>query len=677
MRKLTITLCLFLLGLAAVQAQEKVSRNDLQQLSTTAKYEVQGADVVTEHAATPYQLSNPKGSYIGTSFWPMQTNASWHNRLIANANGTLSVVWPTSGSDNASRGTGYNSYSNGAWTGTSSARIETTRAGWGLIAPLGNGGEIVVSHNGTTGLLINKRAEAGQGAWQQSVLLGPTITRPSTGTSSTALLWPVLATVGDTVHIFALTESDTGYLYNGIQTCLVYYRSTDNGVNWDISHQIVAGLDAAYIPDFSSDAYTLAAKPGCVALLYGEHFTDLFLLKSLDGGNTWTNTMVFDNPIPHTLDFNTDVFDTTFVPNKTYALAFDDNNNAHIAFGVIRVLRDNSNEPGYYSYYPSYTTLVYWNETMPAFANNKHALNPDTLAEAYPLFHMPELTGNHVDSVYFFNAVGATMLNGKYNSFGHLLQPQLYVEGNTVYLFYVSALPYPFRDVISTAYWHGIFATKSTDGGATWSKTNVSWLSYDGELFQVNWEKFDAHISAGLTQVEALENEEDGALLMYSENAFPSICLQNDIFHVVWFNDALSGVEEATVANPNPFPCNSPYNLYYMSVPKDQIGTYRNTRDIPNNLWNNYGIQNNTLSASSIYPNPVSDKLNMVVASTKADKAMVTMTNMLGQTVYSRAENLTAGANYIDIDVAGYNAGIYIVNVKTATGVVAHKVVVK
>jgi hypothetical protein len=305
---------------------------------------------------------------------------------------------------------------------------------------------------------------------------------------------------------------------------------------------------------------------------------------------------------------------------------------------------------------------------MPTFGNDKYALNPATLETAYPVFHWPELIGNDVDSVVGFQATYASVLEGQYGHAGHLLQPQLYVEGNTVYLFYVSALPWPFRDMISTAYWHGIFAAKSVDGGATWSKTNVSWLSYDAELFQIDWDNFETQISEGMSPVEALE--EGGALLMYSENAFPSICLQNNTFHIVWFNDAMSGVEET-------FPCNTPYELYYTSVPKDQIGTYKNTREIPDNLWNNAGISNNTLSASSIYPNPVSDKLNMVIASTQADKAMVTMTNMLGQTVYNHAENLAAGVNYIDINVAGYNAGIYILNVKTATGTVSHKVVVK
>jgi hypothetical protein len=678
MKKLAVLIFALMLcsGITAqTKATKKIGGGPMVAHSVSVKESFKGNDGITsqQSEAVPYQLSEPKGytngQLIGQSYWPSQSNtASWHNRLVAHANGTMSCAWPTSGpGTGADRGTGYNFFDGTQWTGnpTSTARIETTRAGWGCIAALGNGGEIVVSHNGSTGLLINKRAVAGQGSWEESVLLGPAITRASTQETSTALLWPVLATVGDTVHIFAITESDTGYYYQGMNQCLVYYRSVDNGATWDIEADLVAGITAADIDGFGADHYEITAREGCIALIYGERFNDVFILKSIDGGANWTKQVVFDHPLKN-LDWDTEYFDTTWIPAPNFGIAIDENKNVHVAFGFIRAMRNEENEPQYFTIWTGayLTVMTYWNETMPAMGGSVVDVNNAVKNETFPLFVIPDIMG---EGEIAWLLSDASLSNSEYTtSAAHILQPKMIIEGNTVYMFYVSAIPYPFRDMITTSYWHGIFATKSIDGGTTWDSTDISWLSYSGNLFQVNWDFYRAKITAGEEAGYAM----DESMFIYSENAFPSVCALGDEFHLTWFTDDLSGVEST-------FPLNTPYSLYSMKVKKDEIGVFNKITEIFSGQWNDMGIHNNTLSASQIYPNPVSDKLNMVIASTQADKAMVTMTNMLGQTVYSRAENLTAGANYLDINVADYNAGIYIVNVKTATGIISHKVIVK
>ncbi|MDR2867979.1 MAG: hypothetical protein LBV46_00355, partial [Bacteroidales bacterium] len=340
MKKLAI-FSVILLIYGGLMAQSQMQRmTDARNVFSTASVKIMGGsdDVgngITAGTPTSGTRAMP---FIGESNWPKQTNGAWHNKLIAHPNGTLSAIWPV-GPTSEERGTGYNFFNGTSWTGTSSDRIESQRAGWGCVCALNGGGEMVISHNGTTGLTINKRAVAGQGAWQESTLTGPVV---SNGTAtSTGLYWPVVASVGDTIHLFAITESDPGYLYQGISTCLVYYRSIDNGATWDINAELVGGLDAAYMPRFTADAYELAAKPGCVALVYGTQFTDVFMLKSTDGGLNFTKTMIFDNPIPNDIDMSTPagIFDTTFVSNETYAIAIDDQNNVHLAFGIIRVIR--------------------------------------------------------------------------------------------------------------------------------------------------------------------------------------------------------------------------------------------------------------------------------------------------------------------------------------------------
>nr|MCR4856784.1 hypothetical protein [Bacteroidales bacterium] len=179
---------------------------------------------------------------IGQTRYDMQTNGCMAQRLVTFDDGTIGATWTTCGSSSSSRGSGYNYYDGTQWVrgnGNSAPidRIESVRAGWPAMAPLGTNGEIVVSHNGSSGLLINVRAQKGTGAWTETLLQGPSIYDSYIGGNSTALLWPSVATNGNTIHLIACTESDTVSLYQGIQTCLVYYRGTynpsDNTIAWE------------------------------------------------------------------------------------------------------------------------------------------------------------------------------------------------------------------------------------------------------------------------------------------------------------------------------------------------------------------------------------------------------------------------------------------------------------
>ncbi|MEG2069941.1 MAG: hypothetical protein RR034_01010, partial [Bacteroidales bacterium] len=408
--------------------------------------------------------------FIGTSFWPGQSNGNWHTKVVAHDNGNVSVIWPTSTSSSATRGTGYNFFNGTSFGASSSDRIETERAGWGVIAALPNNGEIVVSHNGSTGLLINRRTPAGIGNWNQTLLTGPEVSG-SHGVS-TALLWPVVATVGDTVHIFAVTETDTSYVYGGFNGgCLVYYRSVDGGNTFDIRHRIIEGFDNTNFKGFSADKYQLSAREGVIVLGYGDKFEDLLLFKSVDGGATWTKKVVFDSPVNFDFDFNTQYFDTSYVLAGTFAMTIDDNKNAHVTFGLFLSLRNESNDPGYYTYWPAINTMVYWNETKPTIPTENNRLIP----ENQTCFDIPNLTRE--DTVYGFNSE-YVKVPVYFNDFSYVSQANLISDHGTIYLIYSSILEYPFYDNATSQTWRGIFGTKSTDNGTTWnSKDNTSWLS--------------------------------------------------------------------------------------------------------------------------------------------------------------------------------------------------------
>lgn len=56
---------------------------------------------------------------------------------------------------------------------------------------------------------------------------------------------------------------------------------------------------------------------------------------------------------------------------------------------------------------------------------------------------------------------------------------------------------------------------------------------------------------------------------------------------------------------------------------------------------------------------------------------MLQLLTFMGQVVYSQIHSLVVGNNNIQLDVANYNAGVYVVNVKTNTGVSSQKVIVR
>lgn len=72
--------------------------------------------------------------------------------------------------------------------------------------------------------------------------------------------------------------------------------------------------------------------------------------------------------------------------------------------------------------------------------------------------------------------------------------------------------------------------------------------------------------------------------------------------------------------------------------------------------------------AASIYPNPVSDKLNIVIAAPKAQLVTLVINDFYGRTVTSKAATLLAGNNKFEFDVKQLAAGQYIISLLMADG---------
>jgi len=635
---------------------------------------------VTPARGTNGMISSPL--YIGSTFQEQQTNYNQHNKIAVFPDGTYSVVWmtaPRNGS--ADRGTGYNYFNGTSWLYPHDhiQRIENERTGWPCIAPLGNNGEIVVAHNGSTGLVVSYRPQKGTGDWTYTTLQGPNVLDANGENPSTALLWPDLATTGNIIHVIAVTESDDGYYYNGINRCLLYYRGTydetSNTITWE-SPRVVFNATAEEQDWFVQDHYNIAANGNTVAIFYCYGYHDVRIWKSTDNGVNFSTITLFDNPVKDDNDMF-DVYDPSIVPDTTTinyipkdisTVTVGDDGKVHVAFDLYRMKwagwDESSSTPGdtvmYHSYWPTWNyQLVYWNEDMPVFVG-RQALDVDTLAaHGYTTFDMVDLDGD--DTVRFLlRDYWTNNIQGSIVSY-----PQISVNGNNVYMVYTTMLDYPFvasntlsgSNIIQL---RGIFGVRSTDGGHTWDN-GTSWLSYGKDVYYIdNWsdytESFDPDVLEFAADYDAI---------------FPAMGKKatNGKLMIDWMTDPFPDIASGF---------NSQAFVTSKIITADSLGIYNNTNEIHQGLWiDPTGIADNTLQGMKLYPNPATDNLSVAISSNEHANADLTIVNLMGQVMYSDNVALNEGNNLLNVNISNLTPGVYMINIRTNKGTSTQKLIVK
>lgn len=680
MKKVLLSFLIASFAIAAIAQNAVLQSVDPASVSVEKKAALTGRETyVPEVMTSPVNNRYTPGNYVGHTYYDLQTNSSLSNRIVAHDDGTVSFVWTTCAAANtASRGTGYNYFDGNSLVNahTSYERIENQKAGWGTIGSLGSGnnaGEIIVSHNGTTGLIISTRETKGDGDWNFETLIGPEVSNGTT--TSTCLLWPAIATVEDTIHLIACTDQDAEnpFLYEGISVCLLYYRGvydrTTHKVVWT-DPAIVGDMTSAKQRQFSGDSYSISANGSRVAVVFGDSYSDIFYWLSEDCGRTWEKTVIFDSPIPDAFDESVhSVLDTPFVPDGSNNILVDDNGTVHVAFSLTRFLNDDVTD-GKTSWYPLYSSLVYWNSTMAPLTHETdqgQALNPTHLeSRGIHMFDMPELSGN--DTVFFLASQTESSLDVHMTGYGVTLvsMPQMSWHDGTLYLVYCAEVEFPFVEWELRKMFRGIFVTKSTDGGATWDNDDISWVSYGPDFMYMNWDLFHSFDSEG----EALE-----AIERVNENVFPAISnVANGKINLLWQSSYFPGshIKEANAAI-----CTTMVDLHWLQLDVDEVGSFNNIKEVSTGAWNVGVTANNSVKDMQVYPNPARNNAKVIIESTENSSAQLTVVNLLGQTVHSEQINIHAGTNVMNLDVSRYQNGFYLINIRTNTGSSTKKLIVQ
>jgi len=573
-------------------------------------------------AATPVKML-PEEAIYGNTYFDLQSNTSSPNsRVVAYDDGTVGAVF-TFGlafTAFADRGTGYNYYDGNNWGPYPTQRIEAERTGWASYAAWGENGEINTSHysgtsSGVGGLVFSKRANKGTGAWEYVDFHSPE--------PLAEYLWPRMTTGGvdnSAIHVIAMTMpvANGGIVYQGLDGALLYSKSVDGGATWNPEHLLIDETSSTYYNSFAGDTYEIEAQGENVGILYGESWQDLALLKSTDGGNTWTQTIIWQNPYPFWATGQ--VTDTFYCADGAHSLAFDQNGMVHVVFGINRALSDGATQ----SWFPLVDGMGYWNENRATFSNSLDALNPygeagTELIDDYSLIGWSQDINNN----------GTWDILGEVGLYyvGPTSMPQILIdENNEIYVVFAA---------ITETYNNGI-----QDYRHLWAR-----YSPNGDF----WGPY-VHLTSDIIHI-------------FDECVFPSIAEGSDeYFHLVYQTDGEPGL--AVRGDEDPYGENF---MRYMKVDKEEVRVGIKE----NNVINDYDVLQN-------YPNPASGVTTVNVNIRKTSDLSLEVVNMMGQVVMTVDAGVAQpGMNRIKFDVSNLTSGAYFYTVRAGASSVSKKMIVE
>ncbi len=549
--------------------------------------------------------------------YDLATNSSNQNRLYQFSDGKIvaTAQWSHQDGGWSDRGTGYNIFDGSAWGPPPTARIENEKTGWPSIAPLGPDGEIVVTHSMLDGLKVCTRQTKGQGAWTQTILPGPP--------SAVDISWPRMVTNGPNhtyVHIIAMTYS----VYQGLNLAILYYRSLDGGQTWDIENQILDGMTSADYPGFSADVYTFAEPHGdTLAFTVGDSWTDQFVMKSTDNGNTWTKTIIW--PCPYNFWAGGDSVPTFFCPDGTSAISLDKNGMAHVAFGLQRGSGDIAGG----KYWVPYTDgLIYWNEYMPPFPE---VLDPQTL------FNNGNLIGWIKDSTIINSTT--SLLAHYYSSMTS--NPEITIDqDDNMFVIWSGVTPLLDPDNYFLRHIFERTATIQSDHSIIWGD---SLTDLTGDFPQYNW----------------------------MECMYPSASpTSDDKIYIIFQADDLAGsyVKGINIPGYSGQTSVTENNMIVLSPLKTDLYVGISDKGKPSPAF----------SVSPNYPNPFSGKTVVNAYLKRPGNLTMEITDVLGQKVMNIEKGASPeGSCQFVIDGSQFSSGVYFYTVRLNNESITHKMIVQ
>lgn len=564
---------------------------------------------------------------IGDTRYDNQSNASIPKKMYLYPDGTIAATWTRAmitwgwpGFED--RGAGYNYFDGTNWGDWPLERIEDVKTHRPTYAPLGENGELIVSHISFEGLYLSSREEKGTGDWEYESFPGPS--------GNPFILWNRTVTSGtnrNRIHILALTfpTSHGGEAYAGLDGALLYSLSTDGGNSWSMENEILPDMSSNEYYGFTDDNYAFAEPKGdVIAFTVGDTWYDLFLMKSTDGGETFEKTIIWNHPYPFFNPNSPVITDTFYCADGSHSLVIDNNDMVHVAFGISRIYSDDETT---YNTFPFVDGIGYWNEDMEVFSNNVNALStvgdPDSeLEEDYNLIGWSQdVDGN--GELDFTGELGNYWL-------GLSSMPQLIIDDEDRMFLVYSSVTETYDNGLQN-YRH-IWGRASSDGGESWGL-------------------FTDITSAAIHSID--------------ECVYPAVSATSDNYIYLLYQ---TDYDPGTAAWGSQHVYNENRIMFAKVSKQDLLITNINENQPP---INDYDVFQN-------YPNPFNTYTEVKVNLRKPVDLHLHITNLAGQKVYETLiTNAKPGMNNFTIDGSRLTPGLYFYTVKAGESIVSKKMIVK
>ncbi len=563
---------------------------------------------------------------IGETRYDLQTNSAAQNRIHIFEDGTIGAVWTLGFSETnfPGRGTGYNYFNGEEWGEIPNERLESDRTGWPSYSNYGENGEIILSHiwggtSGQEGLFYSIREEKGTGEWTENLFQGPV--------GFEDIAWPRIMTNGldnSIIHIIAITKptGNSGAIYEGQDGALLYSRSMDGGNTWDPINLVPEGLNADNYLAIGGDTYDIVAgTDNNIAILAGDSWYDLVLLKSTDNGDNWEKTVIWENPYPLFDPNSPIVTDTFYCPDGSHHLAYDMQGKIHIVFGINRAHSDGTDT----YWFPGVGGIGYWNEDMPTFSNDLNALSPygdagSELVEDVNLIGWSQDINNNGE-IDVLDAWGTYYV-------GFSSHPQIIIdENNFKYVVFSS---------VTETYDNGAMSYRHLWARASWGPDVWgNFIDLSGDLI---------HIFDECVYPFAAKNSDDQFYIIYQQDNEPGVAL-NDEGHPYGDN-----------------------NIIFMKVTKDDL--------IPVGV-DEVSAPITRESVSQNMPNPFSGTSWVNVEVHQTCELSLEVTNITGQRVYAiPPKEFKTGSYRLPIHAENLTNGVYFYTIKAGDALVTKKMIV-
>ena len=611
------TMLTFLTLAANAQLTRSNSQNFSKERSISTPAEV----------TTGYEYrSLPKGSYlksgaldpnygdtVGFTWYDLQTNSGMGNRITIDASGNMQVVWTKAQDTIRDPGN--------ANRGVGYNYYDASTMTW-------NPGDSNLTNYG----IAEKRVgwpsigNSGSGAeivYAHTSRIYSNATRGATNWTAVDLTSNL---TGGNLFYHAAAEGNSTYvLYDAGETYL-FGRSDDGGVTWPIADFAIDSSLNAAAPGGAPEAYDIDAKGDSVAVVSGGFAfyagavpQDVVLYVSGDRGATWARTVI------HEYDTINGELDSAggynlALPHADVRVTIGQDGKIHVGGSVVYMQTvAGTLDPN--TVFPLERGIWYWNTDMTAGIDindpadySAHVL-VDSIPDASTMGSYPD----DLDNAGYY--VGGL--------FGHA---NITTSPNgDVYIVFDGVCAGSDNNPFDGRWRRDLFAMASNDGGMNWTTAkNLGLVSNQFDLT-------------------------DGTV---GEEVFPNAPKRvNGDIPVLFQYDSWAG---NTLQDDFPI------------LEENKMAVYM----IDPSLLN--GIQSEIAQSSvNIFPNPASSNVTLSFEAKNSGETVVTISNMIGQTVKIQNADIISGSNNVTMDLTSLNEGIYLVSIGSGSNKITQKLVIE